>query len=124
MANILIINGTDLSDKVMSYKFSKKELDLDSGRNLEGVMERNILPHHARTLDIVFPPCDGSTMSNILAVLDNPNLIVTAFDPVAGGEQSNIHMYHGDLNPEILIATANNPNDWLWNTLTVQLVEY
>ena len=58
---LINVNGTDVA--VQSYDFSKKEQDLDSGRNLDGVMERNILAHHPRTIDIVLPPlfCFKST---------------------------------------------------------------
>ena len=64
----------------MSYDFSKKELDLDSGRNLKGKMERNVLSHHPRTIDIVLPPCDRDTMHNYMVIFDKPKLTVKGFD--------------------------------------------
>lgn len=114
---LLNIDGTDIA--VMKYDFSKKEMDLDSGRNLEGVMERNVLEHHARTLDIVLPPCNRDQMHNYLKVLDKPVLTVRAFD-IFTNQIETVIMMHGDLNTSLYW----NPDDCLYNAMPVQLVEY
>lgn len=115
--DVLIING--LVIPVQSYDFSKKEQDLDSGVNLNGVMERNILGHHRRTIDIVLPPLDRNLMHFYLTVFDNPYLTIQAFD-IFTNQVETMTMYHGDLNPSLYW----NPDDMLYNAMKIQLVEY
>lgn len=103
----------------MSYDFSKKEQDLDSGRNLKGVMERNVLSHHPRTIDIVLPPCDRTAMYNYLKIFDKSTLKIKAFD-IFQNKVVSISMYHGDLNPSLYW----NPDEMLYNAMKIQLVEY
>jgi hypothetical protein len=114
---LINVNGTDVA--VMSYDFSKKEQDLDSGRNLEGIMDRNILAHHPRTIDIVLPPLDREGMHNYLKIFDNPYLTVRAFD-IFTNQIETLTMMHGDLNPSLYW----NPEEFLYNAMKIQLVEY
>ena len=114
---LINIDGQDIA--VMNYDFSKKEQDLDSGRNLEGVMERNVLEHHPRTLDIVLPPLSRADMHRYLKILDKPVLNVRAYD-VFEDAVLNIVMMHGDLNPSLYW----NADDMLYNAMKIQLVEY
>lgn len=103
----------------MSYDFSKKEQDLDSGRNLKGKMERNVLEHHPRTIDIVLPPCDRTAMHNYMVVFDKPKLTVKGFD-IFTNKIETITCMHGDLSPSIYW----NPDEMLYNAMKIQLVEY
>lgn len=114
---LLNIQGVDV--EVMNYDFSKKELDLDSGRNLDGIMSRNILAHHPRTIDVVFPPMNRNEMHYILNLIDRPHITVRAFDIFTNNIET-IDMMHGDLNPSLYW----NPDDMLYNSFKVQLVEY
>ena len=102
------------------YVFSKKELDLDSGRNLNGVMQRNVLDHHPHTLSLKFPPMDEDQMATLLNLLDHPTLSVTAYDPFKKSQQT-YSMMHGDLNPSIDIFVTDRI---LYNEFSVELVEY
>lgn len=103
----------------MDYSFSKKEIDLDSGRNLKGVMERNVLKHHPRTIDLVLPPCDRSTMHKYMTIFDQSTLYVKAFDTLKN-DVAKIKMMHGDLNTNLYW----NPDEMLYNAMKIQLVEY
>jgi len=103
----------------MSYDFSKKEIDLDSGRNLKGKMERNVLAHHPRTIDIVLPPCSREQMHNYMVLFDKSKLTVKGFD-IFTNKIETIICYHGDLNPSIYW----NPDEMLYNSMKIQLVEY
>lgn len=114
---LININGVDLA--VKSYDFSKKEIDLDSGRNLEGKMERNVLAHHPRTIDIVLPPLTREDMHRYLNILDHSTLTVRAFD-IFKNDISTIEMMHGDLNTSLYW----NPDEMLYKDMKVQLVEY
>ena len=114
---LINVDGQDI--EVMNYDFSKKEIDLDSGRNLEGKMERNVLEHHPRTLDIVLPPMNKAEMNRHLRIFDKPTLIVSAYDPVEDSIQI-IEMMHGDLNTSLYW----NADDMLYNAMKIQLVEY
>lgn len=95
---LLNVDGEDI--EVMNYDFSKKEQDLDSGRNLAGIMERNVLEHHPRTLDIVLPSCDREKMHRYLSKFDKPRLTVRAFD-IFTNQIETVTMMHGDLNPSL-----------------------
>lgn len=121
------VNGTYLNDpKPSAFKFSKKELDYDSGRNILGVMERNVLDHHARTLDLTFTNVNALQMATLLNILDHPTLTVECFDPYTGG-MTSATMYHGDLNPEVDRVTWDynrNVPIVIYKDFTVQLVEY
>lgn len=110
------------------WNFSKKEQDLDSGVNLEGYMERNILEHHRRTLDLSFPSMNGEQMKRILEIFDKPTVIVKVFDPWLNEIQTNgMQMMHGDLTPKIygfFWDYANERIDVKYHPITIQLVEY
>ena len=123
---LLNVDGEDI--EVMNYDFSKKEQDLDSGRNLAGIMERNVLEHHPRTLDIVLPSCDREKMHvykrqekmhRYLSKFDKPRLTVRAFD-IFTNQIETVTMMHGDLNPSLYW----NVDDMLYNAMKIQLVEY
>lgn len=114
---LINIDGQDI--EVMSYDFDKKEIDLDSGRNLDGKMERNVLEHHPRTLDIVLPPLNRADMHRYLKIFDKPELNVSAYD-VFEDAVVNIVMMHGDLKTSLYW----NPDEMLYNAMKIQLVEY
>lgn len=114
---LLNVDGENI--EVMSYDFSKKEQDLDSGRNLAGIMERNVLEHHPRTLDIVLPPCNREKMHQYLSKFDKSSLTVRAFD-IFTNQIETVIMMHGDLNPSLYW----NIDKMLYNAMKIQLVEY
>lgn len=127
---LVYIDNTPLDDPKPAppYSFSKKELDLDSGRGLDGVMQRNVLEHHARTLDLTFNYLNGRQMSRLLNIIDKSSMQVQAFDPWTNSMQTvSMEVYHGDLNPKIHMF------DWdedlqqvtpIYEPITIQLVEY
>ena len=120
----LRINNTDVA--CSSYKFGKMEIDLESGRNLNGVMERNVLAHHPRKLYITFPPMGENAMYNLLDLLDNPTLSVTAYNPFSKN-YITMSMMHGDLEPELYwdgINPKTNQQEILFKEFSVELVEY
>ena len=123
MASITI-NNTSID--CSSYKFGKMEIDLDSGRNLNGVMERTVLAHHPRKLTLTFPPMNEASMYSLLGLLDSSTLTVTAYNPFTKTTEQ-MTMYHGDLTPEIYwdgINPANNTKEILYKDFSVELVEY
>lgn len=121
-------DGTYTELQTSEYELDKMELDLDSGRNLNGVMERNILSHHPRKLIISFPAMDGEAMKSLLTLLDHSILYVKAFDPFTNSMQTSpMKMYHGDLKPKLYwkIESLNGTNiEVMYQTLQVELVEY
>lgn len=122
---ILVIDGTAV--EVSSYEFDKMELDIDSGRNLNGVMERNILSHHPRKIIAKFPPRTGIEMKSLLTLLDKSTLTVTAYNPFTNAMERNIKMYHGDLKPVLYWKVENIAGteiEVLYQELQVELVEY
>ena len=120
----ITINGKEL--ECSSYVFAKMELDLDSGRNLNGVMERNVLAHHPRKITVKFPPMNSSQMVSLLSVVDKSTLTVKAFNPFTASQET-MTMYHGDLIPEIYwngINPTTNKQEILYKEFQVELVEY
>lgn len=121
---ILTINNKQL--ECSSYVFAKMELDLDSGRNLNGIMERNVLAHHPRKITVKFPPMNSAQMVELLNVLDNSTLTVTAFNPFTASTET-MSMMHGDLIPEVYwngINPTTNTQEVLYKEFQVELVEY
>lgn len=116
---VKLLNVDDVDVPVMDYDFSSKEQDLNSGRNLTGVMERNVLEHHPRTIDVVLPPCDRATMHYYLTIFNKPELTVRGFDIFTNQIETIICM-HGDLSPSLYW----NPDEMLYKAMKIQLVEY
>lgn len=117
------INGTDVA--VMSYGWSKKEQDVDSGVNLKGYLERDILEHHRHTLSLVIPPQNQSERQALLNLVDNPYLTVKFFSPKSGTIETHT-MYHGDLDSDIYwnVDSINGDDEIRYNSFTLELVEY
>lgn len=125
---LVYINGVPLDDPKPAppYAFAKMEIDYDSGRNINGIMERNVLEHHAHTLDLTFSCLNGTQMARLLNLLDNSTLSVTAFDPFTNAMQTYT-MYHGDLKPEITWYDWDNKINAptpIYESFKVSLVEY
>lgn len=119
---ILNIDGTDV--EVMDYQWLIADQDLDSGRNLAGYMERNVLDHSANVLTIVFPPQYASQRRALLRLLHKKQLSCTFLSPLSNTMETHI-MYHNDLES----ALYWNPNDSignevLYNAFQVKLIEY
>ena len=123
MVDLLKINGVVLDNPSPAPPFilSKKEMDLDSGRNLKGIMQRTVLEHHPRTLTLKFPAgMNEIQMKNLLEVLDKPELDVECFDPFTA-DKTVAKMYHGDLTPSIQIYIEGRIQ---YDEFSVELVEY
>lgn len=120
---LLNVNGNNL--EVMSYLWSKKEQDVDSGINLKGYLERDILEHHRHTLKVTFPPQNQAQRQNLLNILDDPYLTVKFFSPKSGQIETHT-MYHGDLDSDIYwnVDSINGDNEIVYNSFSVDLVEY
>jgi len=114
---LLNVDGVDVA--VKAYDFGYREQDLDSGRNLLGVMERNVLEHHPRTIDIVLPPCDRTQMHTYMTIFNHSTLTVRGFD-INTNQIETIICMHGDLLPSLYW----NPDEMLYNEMKIQLVEY
>lgn len=120
---LLNINGTDV--EVMSYGWSKKEQDVDSGINLKGYLERDILEHHRHTLKFIIPPQNQQERQAFLNLVDNPYLTVKLFSPKSGREETHT-MYHGDLDSDIYwnVQSINGDDEIRYTEVQVDLVEY
>lgn len=124
---LLIVNGTDITEYISSYELDKMELDIDSGRNLNGVLERNILSHHPRKIIASIKPVSGTEMASLLTLLDNPRLTVNGYNPFTNSMTGDMTMYHGDLRPVLYWKVENvegNSVEVLYQTLQIELVEY
>lgn len=117
--SVQLLNVDGANVEVQSYDFGYREQDLDSGVNLAGYMERNVLEHHRRTIDIVLPPCDRTQMHQYMTIFNKSTLTVNAFD-INTNQIETIICMHGDLLPSIYW----NPDEMLYNAMKIQLVEY
>lgn len=120
---LLKINGTEL--EVMDYLWSVKEIDIDSGRNLKGVMERDIAEHHPITLKVTFPPQNQTERQRVLNLINHPYLETTCFSPLSGTMETHTLM-HGDLDSQIYwsVESINGDDGIMYQSFSVDLVEY
>lgn len=119
---ILNIDGTDV--EVMDYSWTLADQDLDSGRNLAGYMERNLLPHSVNTLTLIFPPQEGPERAATLQLLHKRNLVCTFLSPFSNTMETHT-MMHGDLESTIYWNVDDElGSQILYNSFEVKLVEY
>lgn len=119
--------GTYTELKTFDYNFHKMELDLDSGRNLNGKMDRNILSHHPRKIIATFPAQDGVQMQKLLNLLDHSTLYVKAHDPFINAMQTEpMVMMHGDLKTKLYwkVVDLEDNVETMYEACQVELVEY
>ena len=119
---VLNIDGEDI--EVMDYKWKLADQDLDSGRNLAGYMERNLLDHSVNTLTIVIPPQDGAARSHTLQLLHKEYITAHFLSPYTNTMETHV-MMHGDLESDLYWSVSDEVGtETLYNSMTVQLVEY
>lgn len=120
---LLNIDGTDV--ELMDYQWMLADQDLDSGRNLAGYMERNLLDHSINKLTLVFPPQNGDERSATLKLLHKEKLICKFLSPYSNSIETHT-MMHGDLKSALYWNIVNNDGveEVLYNSFQVELVEY
>lgn len=120
---VLNIDGVDL--EVMDYQWLLADQDLDSGRNLAGYMERNLLDHSVNKLTIIFPPQDGEERKNVLQLLHKKELSCKFLSPYTNSLETHT-MMHGDLKSALYwnVINQNGQEEILYNSFQVELVEY
>ena len=114
----LNVDGQDVP--VMSFKEGLRDQDLDSGVNLAGYMERNILAHSRRTIDIVLPPCTKEQLHEYMKLFHKTHLAVKVWC-IFEGKETTIDMMHGDLIGDMYWQLEYGS---LYKATTIQLVEY
>ena len=120
---LLTIDGTTV--EVMDYQWMLADQDLDSGRNLAGIMERNLLEHSVNKLTVIFPPQNGDERAATLQLLHKEELICDFLSPYSNSIERHI-MMHGDLKSALYwnVVNENGQDEILYNAFTVELVEY
>ena len=120
---ILNIDGTDV--EVMSYLWTLNDLDVDSGRNLAGYMERNLLEHSVNTLTIIFPPQNQFERQKTLVMLHKEELICKFLSPYSNSIETH-KMMHGDLESKLYwnVKKQDGIDEILYEQFQVKLVEY
>lgn len=94
-----------------------QDVDLESGRNTNGVMVRKRVAVK-RKLNMTFPPMSSTTLSNILTAVSGVSFDVRYFDPQTNGLKT-ITAYVGDRSMPIYNATMGR-----WTDVGFNLVEY
>lgn len=121
---VLNIDGTDV--EVMDYLWSLADIDLDSGRNLSGYMERDLLDHSVNTLTIVFPPQNQTLRQQTLQLLHKEHLNCKFLSPYTNSLETH-DMMHGDLESKLYwnIKDVRTNEDIIeYEAFQVKLVEY
>lgn len=120
---LLNIDGTDV--EVMSYLWTLNDQDLDSGRNLAGYMERDLLEHSINTLTVTFPPQNQTERQQILTLLHKENLVCRFLSPITNTIETHTLM-HGNLESEVYwnVIDSDNNDEILYKAFQVKLVEY
>ena len=94
-----------------------QDVDLESGRNTNGVMVRKRVATK-RKLNMEFPPMSSATLSSILTAVSGVSFSVKYFDP-ADNDLRTITAYVGDRSMPIYNATMGR-----WTGVAFNLVEY
>lgn len=122
MSQLLNIDGTDL--EVSGYLWKLADQDLDSGRNLAGYMERNLLDHRINTLTITIPSQIASERQATINLLDKYSMQITFLSPKTNTMETHT-MMHGDIESEIYWNVEDDLGSEIrYNSFQVQLVEY
>lgn len=111
------------------YGVGKYEQDLDSGRDMDGIMIRNVLEHHPHKIFVNMPyGMNIKQMKRFLNLIDQSTLYVKTFNPWFGEMQTTqMEMMHGDLVPEIdywYFDYDEQKVDCKYNAISVEIVEY
>jgi len=119
---LLNIEGKNV--EVMKYSWMIADQDLDSGRNLAGYLERNILEHSVNTLNITIPPQNAAQRAHTLQLLHKNYLTVSFLSPYSNTVETHT-LYHGDLESELYWNVDDAiGTETLYNAMQVKLVEY
>lgn len=120
---LLNIDGTDV--EVMDYQWMLADQDLDSGRNLAGIMERNLLEHSVNKLTLIFPPQNGDERAATLQLLHKKELNCKFLSPYSNTVETHT-MMHGDLKSALYwnVVNQDGKDEILYKEFQVELVEY
>lgn len=121
--------GLDSPVPASPFGFGRYEQDLDSGRDMDGVMQRTVLSHHPRKIFLNMPyGMNIKEMKRFLSLIDQSTLYIKAFNPFAGEIQTTqMKMMHGDLVPEVdywYFDYETQKIDCNYNAISVEIVEY
>lgn len=114
----LNVDGQDV--EVQAFEEGLRDQDLDSGVNLEGYMDRNLLPHSRRTIDIILPPCSKEELHQYMKLFHKEHLQVKIWC-IFEGKETTIDMMHGDLIGKMYWELEDGS---LYEATKIQLVEY
>lgn len=111
------------------YGVGKYEQDLDSGRDMDGIMVRNVLDHHPHKIFLNMPyGMNIKQMKRFLNLVDQSTLYIKTFNPWLGELQiTQMEMMHGDLVPEVdywYFDYDKQQVDCKYNAISVEIVEY
>ena len=105
---------------VQSLKVNLESLaDEDSGRTDDGVMHINWVLRRIRKVQIQLPPCDASTASSLLALVQGQEYSLTYFDPLTGG-QNTIIAYTSNSSADCYSGVLYNG---LWQGVSFNAIE-
>lgn len=118
----LEIDGAEVG--VMDYQWLLADQDLDSGRNLAGYMERNLLDHSVNKLTVIFPPQNGADRAALLQLLHKEVLSCYFLSPYSNTYETHV-MMHGDLSSALYWNVEDSlGTEILYQQFQVELVEY
>lgn len=105
---------------VQSLKVNLESLAAeDSGRTDDGVMHINWVLRRIRKVQIQLPPCDASTASSLLALVQGQEYSLTYFDPLIGG-QNTITAYTSNSSADCYSGVLYNG---LWQGVSFNAIE-
>ena len=105
---------------VQSLKVNLESLAAeDSGRTDDGVMHINWVLRRIRKVQIQLPPCDASTASSLLALVQGQEYSLTYFDPLTGN-QNTITAYTSNSSADCYSGVLYNG---LWQGVSFNAIE-
>ena len=103
---------------VQSLKVNLESLAAED-RTDDGVMHINWVLRRIRKVQIQLPPCDASTASSLLALVQGQEYSLTYFDPLTGG-QNTITAYTSNSSADCYSGVLYNG---LWQGVSFNAIE-
>lgn len=111
-----------------SYKVvPNRRQDMDSGRNADGVLERNVLGHTASTIEFQTPPTWNVTIANLMQLIRShytneteKKLNIRYYCPDINGYKTG-DFYMPDIEYPIMRVDGNKI---FYNNITFEFIEY
>lgn len=119
-----------------SYKARIEVQDLDSGRNANGVLKRNVLSHVSAVVTFTVKPCHEKNMEHVLSLLRNHYITSANSDGIYVERKIRLYFFCPEYDkyftmtfyatpPEpTIMQTYHSPNDLRYDAMGLEFIAY